>query len=716
MYEFTLWLCQLTVYTSVTAAILLAVKHILKYRLPPVLHFALWGILLIRLVVPVLPQSPVSVFNFLPRNGQITEEVIFGEIFRGEKPAESGTYIEKLLAAESPQQHAASMGIDVSLYEEQLQQQKILRQQQLRFRERILWGVLLVYTAGVAGCLLHLSLCYVRMRRRSLWKTEICEDSRVLERYGQFVRHLRIREKNAPRLLYGERSMLSGILHPVIVLDRSTDPADVPMVLAHELNHFRQRDNLLLMLVHVFCCVLWFNPLVWIARSSLRDDLEILCDSRTLQLPSVVPGRYAQLLYSSADCSQQRKAAVSYMSAQGSFLKYRLRQIASRKRDSLCTKILSAVLCVSAMLMCLTDPVQSLSDGYSVYMKTGENLAGEVCHDEDPGDGISGVRFYNMIYSTLRNRTGGDASPLIGTLGDGSLGSFIRKTAAAGASFAGFGAFMMDAAAENNLTWEQAAIILDTIVQLSADRIYSYDTNAVPRQIREGTLEQVLQNLPEQQAKALLSCYNRGSGESDIRFASCYSVETIVRIMQCIENEWLRMKFISYYYTCPVSKLQEEGLYSEITAQTRYDYVYRLQTDTLEREEQTLREILAITNSGLREDVFYLKSREDLYSYADIAALYEAAGFDRRDMQEEYAALGYNELDSSSGSIGWSVVEESVSAKGEPTHSAARSAARKMCAYGIMDLPEEGEFPYEEPLTFGEAMHILCLLYAGMRS
>ena len=717
MYEFTLWLCQLTVYTSVTAAVLLLVKHILKYRIPPFLHFALWGVLLVRLLMPVLPESPLSVFNFLPQNGQISEEIIFGESFAdAADTTDSGTYIEKLLSSEAPQTHAASMGIDVSIFEQQLQQQKQLQQEQAHTIKCIFLSVDIVYILGAASCFLFLVGSYIRMRRSALRNTEICADPRILERYGQILRHLRIREDKAPQLRYGERSMLNGILHPVIIFDRRTDAADIPMVLVHELNHYRQKDNLLLLTAHIVCCLMWFNPLIWVVRNALRDDLEILCDSRTLQLPSVPPGRYANLLYISADSSSRRMVSASYMSAEGSFLKYRLKRIAIKKRNSLLTRIVSGGLCAAAMLMCLTDPVQSLSDGYAVYIETGENLTGEVCRDEDPNDGISGVRFYNMIYSTLRNRTGGAASPLVQTLGDGSLSSFIRSTADAGASFSGFGAFMMDAASEQSITWEQAAIILDTIIHLSADQIYSSDGTAVPRQIREETLEHVLQSLTEQEAKALLSCYNRGNAESDIRFASCYSVETIVRIMQCIENEWLRMKFISYYYPCSLEKLPAEDIYSEIAAQTKYDYVYRLQTNTLEREEQTLREILAITNSGLREDVFYLKAREDLYSYEDIAALYARAGFDRRDMQEEYAALGYNERETSSSIIAWSVVDPTASPEGVPLHPHARFAAQNMCAYGIMEQNEEGIFPYEETLTFGEAMHILCLMYAGMRS
>lgn len=717
MCEFTLWLCQLTVYTSVTAAILLLVKHILKYRIPPLLHFALWGILLIRIMVPVLPQSPISVYNYLPRDGQITEEIIFGEsadAVLGDQ--DGGTYIEMLLAKESASTHAASMGIDVSVLEEKQQQHNDSRKEQLHLIESVLMWVNLVYICGAAGCMLYLVCSYFRMWHYALRENVPCEDPLILERYAQIVRHFRLREKKIPQIRYGKRSMLIGIFHPIIILDASADAADYPMVLVHELNHFRQKDNLILLFSNALCCLMWFNPLIWISRNALRDDLEILCDSRTLQLPSVAAGRYAKLLYISADAAVQRTLTASYMSAEGAFLKHRLKRIAGRENHSVLTRLLSAVLCIASMAMCLTDPVQSLAGKYDVYMETGENLVGDAWPAEDPADSISGVRFYNMVYSILRNRTGGNSSPIMEALGDGSLNSFIRTTAMQEESFAGFGEFMMDVAAEKSITWGQAAVILDTVVRLSADQIHEYEEYAVPRQIREETLEQVLQNLTEQEATALLGCYNRGNADADIRFASCYSVETIVRIMQCIENEWLRMKFISYYYVCPVEKLPSTPEYANITAQTKYGYVYRLQTNILEREERTLREILAITNSGLREDVFYLKSREDLYSYSDIASLFAKAGFTRRDMQEEYAAIGYNEFETASGKVGWSIVDPTVEMLETIDDPHIRAAVKKMCNYGIMELQDNGTFPTDEDLPFGEAVHILCLLHAGIRS
>ncbi len=716
MCEFTLWLCQLTVYTSVTAAILLLVKHILKYRIPPLLHFALWGILLIRILFPVLPQSPISVYNYLPRDGQITEEIIFGEsageVLSGQ---EGGTYIDMLLAEESAGTHAASIGIDVSVLEKQ-QQKNNSRKEQLHLIESVLMCVNLVYVSGAVVCMLYLGCSYFRMWHHALRESMPCDEPLILERYGQIVRHFRLREKCAPQIRYGKRSMLIGILHPIIVLDSSSDASDYPLVLVHELNHYRQKDNLILLLSNVLCCLMWFNPLIWISRNALRDDLEILCDSRTLQLPSVTAGRYAKLLYISADAAVPGTLAASYMSAEGTFLKHRLKSIAGRKKHSILTRLLSSVLCIASMAMCLTDPVQSLAGKYDVYMETGENLVGDAWEAEDPADSISGVRFYNMVYSILRNRTGGNASPIIEALGDGSLNSFIRTTAMQEEAFVGFGEFMMDVAAEKSITWGQAAVILDTVVRLSADQIYEYEEYAVPRQIRDETLERVLQNLTEQEAKALLGCYNRGNAEEDIRFASCYSVETIVRIMQCIENEWLRMKFISYYYVCPVEKLPLSGEFANITAQTKYAYVYRLQTDILEREERTLREILAITNSGLREDVFYLKGREDLYSYGDIASLFAKAGFSRRDMQEEYAAIGYNEFERTSGKVGWSIVDPNVEVPESIEDPHIHTAIKKMCAYGIMDSDETGEYPVDEKIPFGEVVHILCLLHAGIRS
>ena len=174
------------------------------------------------------------------------------------------------------------------------------------------------------------------------------------------------------------------------------------------------------------------------------------------------------------------------------------------------------------------------------------------------------------------------------------------------------------------------------------------------------------------------------------------------------------MKFISYYYRVPLDQITEEQ-YTSIHLETQYDYAYMLRPDTLEREERTVQDIVAITKAGIREDVFYLKPRQDIYSYEYIQLLYEKAGFDRSALHEEYAALGYSDYSAGDSSIGWYAYRRDAAVTNSSGHPEIDAAVRFVCQCGIAPS-DSGSFPYSDALRFGEAMHMLCLLYAGMVS
>lgn len=55
-----------TLGASVVALLVLAIKKLLHGRLSARIHHALWLIVLIRLLLPVFPNSPVSIFNVMP--------------------------------------------------------------------------------------------------------------------------------------------------------------------------------------------------------------------------------------------------------------------------------------------------------------------------------------------------------------------------------------------------------------------------------------------------------------------------------------------------------------------------------------------------------------------------------------------------------------------------------------------------------------------------
>jgi beta-lactamase regulating signal transducer with metallopeptidase domain len=81
-----------------------------------------------------------------------------------------------------------------------------------------------------------------------------------------------------------------GILRPVILVPirfHELPINDRLQVFCHELGHIQGNDFVLRVLVEVVCALIWFQPLVWIARRQLREEQELACDNRA----SVASGR-----------------------------------------------------------------------------------------------------------------------------------------------------------------------------------------------------------------------------------------------------------------------------------------------------------------------------------------------------------------------------------------------------------------------------------------
>ena len=55
-------------------------------------------------------------------------------------------------------------------------------------------------------------------------------------------------------------------------------------MLLHELQHYRHKDNLLNYLFLLAEIFYWFNPLIWIAARTMRNDREVACDSAVLNM------------------------------------------------------------------------------------------------------------------------------------------------------------------------------------------------------------------------------------------------------------------------------------------------------------------------------------------------------------------------------------------------------------------------------------------------
>ena len=78
---------------------------------------------------------------------------------------------------------------------------------------------------------------------------------------------------------------LFGIVRPAVYVtpEAAADPAMLRHVLAHEYTHFRQGDHIWSLLRCAALVVHWWNPLVWLAVGLSRRDGELACDEGALK-------------------------------------------------------------------------------------------------------------------------------------------------------------------------------------------------------------------------------------------------------------------------------------------------------------------------------------------------------------------------------------------------------------------------------------------------
>lgn len=241
------------------------------------------------------------------------------------------------------------------------------------------WQILtIIWLAGSCVLMLWSLLKYLWWRR-----TILCDNRRITS-----LALMQAAEKAAqtcgvktPDLYKNARitsPVLVGMFHPVIILpSRRATEESIQWALLHECMHKRKRDVWIRALWTVIGCVHWYNPIIWIARAAMAEDLEAACDE------SVLHGKDSRdcVAYSEALLYfvRPRKAPVSqlYFSVEKDRLAARFHRIfishARKNGRCLLAAALSAGILITSVVSCGT--AESAAD-----FKDTEELV--ICYDD----------------------------------------------------------------------------------------------------------------------------------------------------------------------------------------------------------------------------------------------------------------------------------------------------------------------------------------------
>lgn len=293
----------------------LLLRRLLKGKISQRLQYALWTLVLVRLLVPVsFASSPFSVQNLTLQPGVKTVVEAVRDPIRMEREDGAGeasvTYLAPADDLNDPYSWADLLGA--------------------------------VWMAGVfvtGGFMLTCNVIFSRKARR-----------------GQ--RRLDAPQAKLPVYVSEQVQMpcLVGIFRPCIYLNaEAADETMLNHVLEHEQTHFRHGDHLIGVLRCLAVALHWYDPLVWYAAKVSKQDGELACDEGTLdRLGDQERLRYGQTLLA-LSCSKKSHSDImltaTTMTGSKKTLKERIRRIAQRPKMTAVT-LLALVLAAALAVGC----------------------------------------------------------------------------------------------------------------------------------------------------------------------------------------------------------------------------------------------------------------------------------------------------------------------------------------------------------------------------
>jgi|GEM_PF-3784978 len=337
--------------------LVLTVCGVLGSRLDARWRYRLWGLVMLRLLLPYAPQSPMSLFNlasFL-------------------SPTESsGMGFGAMLLSDAPMQDDAS-GRSMRSSRRHLTSTQSSDTANTSLSEWLYWSgnpkswAAVVYSVVLIGILVRVTVSYVWFvahlrRRRSVTATETLEALEDCKE--QLLVRTPIQLVESPRVSY---PALFGWIRPRLVLPAGTcqhySIDELRCIFLHELAHLKHSDVLVNWLLKLTCALHWFNPLAWWCAHRLRSERELVRDQEALRcLNAIDRSTYGKTLISLAEDRTTLTAPfVAVGMADGrTSIRRRISMIARFDSRSPRTSRLAALVIPILVLTTMTDAAPSV--------------------------------------------------------------------------------------------------------------------------------------------------------------------------------------------------------------------------------------------------------------------------------------------------------------------------------------------------------------------
>ena len=337
-YDYLPDVLDLNLTASVVILFVICVRQFLKGA-PKIFSYALWSIVLLRLLVPVSIESPMS---FVPERTEFTSMVDVNDAL---PEIEFQTAQNRL--DNKRQMETTAPGEPMVLSHSILEPQHYLT---------------MIWIAGMLFLSVRSLLAYLGLKER-------VKVSVLLEK-GIYIAD----DIDTPFVM--------GFFRPKIYLPGTLDPTEQKYIIAHEQHHIRRGDHIFKALSFLALTIHWFNPFVWAAFILSGRDMEMSCDEAVIRkLGEDVRAEYSASLLNLA--TGRRMFSGTPLAFDEGDPTERVRNLARWKKPAFWVVLICMLLCVVLAVCLLTDPETDVYQGsvsfvdletYSVTMVELKNL------------------------------------------------------------------------------------------------------------------------------------------------------------------------------------------------------------------------------------------------------------------------------------------------------------------------------------------------------
>ena len=310
---------------AMVIAVVLLVRLLLK-KAPKVFSYALWAVVLFRLLCPISFETTVSIVPQL------------ADTSTGYNLADESI---DLAGAGMAAYQAVGDLLNGGLGVQHIPTTEVTEDGMTRYVTADWWSVWIlfgkyVWAAGMAVMLLYSAFSYRRIKKQIEIAVPIRDNIWIAD------------DIKSPFVI--------GFVRPRIYLPGNLGEKEQEYIILHEQHHIRRFDHMFKALAFLALTIHWFNPLVWLAFGLACKDMEMSCDEAVIRkLGGKVRADYSASLLSLA--TGRRIIAGSLLAFGEGDTKGRIRNLAKWKKPAVWVLILAMVVCLILGVCLLTDRV-----------------------------------------------------------------------------------------------------------------------------------------------------------------------------------------------------------------------------------------------------------------------------------------------------------------------------------------------------------------------